>query len=173
MSEPEDEILTCEIRSTTVFFALGQFACRWQQHEDVAPLIQQLFTCDDIFQMVTFESECAVEFGLRLRASNEVEQEVRPFLRFVFLEIFPFAPPLFRLYIAKIYLTIALNRGASMYLSWVPMTIASDVRESIQGNLTNFEEEHYRISIRILEDLLKRQWLDDEPTEPSEAQMSD
>jgi hypothetical protein len=176
MSKPEDEIPRSEIRSTAVFFALDQFACRWQQREDVAPLIQQLFTCDDISEMVTSESECAVEFGLimlRLRASNEVEMKARPFLRFVFLEVFPFAPPLFRLYIAKIYLTIALNRGASMYLSWVPMTIASDVRESIQGNLTNFEEEHYRISIRILEDLLRRQRLDDERAEPSEAQMSD
>jgi hypothetical protein len=40
MNDPEAETPPCEIPAKPVFFALDQFACRWQQREDVAPLIE-------------------------------------------------------------------------------------------------------------------------------------
>jgi hypothetical protein len=159
-----------------VFFALDQFACRWQQREDVARLIQPVLSYEDIREMLMSGIYPVIEFGLimlRLVVSNGVAKAPRPFLKCVFLEMFPVASPLFRLDIAKIFLTITLNRGASMYRSWVPMTIAGDLRDLIEGNLTNFEKEYYPNSIRILENLLRRKCPRDQAGEPSEDEISD
>jgi hypothetical protein len=173
---PEDEIPPCEIQVQPVFFALDQFACAWQKREDVALLIQRVFSPLDISLMLKSEYGPAIEFGLitlRLAVSNEVNDDALDCMEFVFVEVFPKAPPVVRLYIAKIFLTIALNMGASMYLSWVPMEMAEPVRDCIAENLTDLEEEHYATAIGILQELLRRRGLEGEKEGQTYDELSD
>jgi hypothetical protein len=84
-----------------VFFDLDQFACRWQQREDIAPIIQRPFTHDATTDIVMSGSEPALEFGLimlRLMVSNELQEDSTAFLQFVFSKVFPFARPASRNY---------------------------------------------------------------------------
>jgi hypothetical protein len=65
-----------------------------------------------------------IEFGLimlRLLVSNDVMGEARDGVLSVFVEVFPAASSVIRLYVAKIFLMIAVNMGVSMYNSCVPM----------------------------------------------------
>jgi hypothetical protein len=168
-NDPDDglevRIPPCGIRFQPVFFSLDQFACVWQKKEDVAPLIQRVFSPLAIRDMVTSEYESAIEFGLimlRLVVSNDVDGEAVDVLKFVFLEVFPVATPVIRLYIAKVFMTMALNMGASMYDGWVPVEMANEVRDCIEADLTDLEQEHYATAIDILEELIGRQRLDRE-----------
>jgi hypothetical protein len=158
----EDQIPPCEIRFQPVFFSFDQFACVWQKREDVAPFIKRVFSPLAIRDMLTSKYEPALEFGLillRLVVSNEVDGEAVEVLKFVFLDVFPVATPVIRLYIAKVFMTMALNMGASMYDGWIPIEMANKVRDCIEADLTDLEEEHYATAIGILEELIGRQRL--------------
>jgi hypothetical protein len=155
----------------SVLSSLDQIVRQWTRIENTGPLIQLVYSTEQLDALVTDPNPAIQEFGLimlRLSLVDAVPDGAIPFLEFLFGDYFENASFLARRHVAKIFLQILPYMGLEMCAMIVSIGIRDKIRECIDSHLSEAELVYYDDGFALLDEFFL-----DEETDELEIAQSD
>jgi hypothetical protein len=157
----------------SIFTHLDRFACEWSLLDNTGPIIQQVYSLDDLSAMLPTEKPPVRKFGLimlRLALTDEVPTEAIPLLQLVFTDYYDNAPLASQVSVAKGFLAILPDMAYELRLSILPTGTANQIRSCTEDHLIHRELMHYQEAIALLSDHFEQE--DVTESEGREAKFS-